>query len=294
MTESSKLLVSVVIPTYNHARFLERALQSVLDQTHVTWEAIVVDNHSIDNTDDVMAKFSDPRVRHLKIHNKGVIAASRNMGIRASNGDWVAFLDSDDWWTETKLEVCLRCADKGFDLVYHDLEIVTEEPRIFQRKVINSWQVKQPVLIDLLERGNAIATSSVMVRRKILTQVNGMNESAALVAAEDYNTWLRIAQVTDRFQYISKRLGYYKIHSKGISQKNMSIPMRHAVTDFLMLLNSKQRNKLDANIGYENGRFSFLHGNYAEAKNSLIKSLRYGPLLVKLKSAFMYAASSFK
>lgn len=294
MTARSGSLVSVVIPTYNHARFLERALQSVLDQTHVTWEVIVVDNHSTDNTDEVMTKFPDPRIRHLKIHNKGVIAASRNMGVREAKGDWVAFLDSDDWWTKTKLEVCLQRAHEDFDLVYHDLEIMSEESRLFLRKVINSWQVTKPVLIDLLVRGNAIATSSVVVRREILSQVNGMNESVDMVAAEDYNTWLRIAQVTDRFQYIPKRLGYYQIHSNGVSQKNMSLPLRHAVADFLVLLNSRQRNKLDANIGYENGRFNFLHGNYAEARRSLTKSLVYGPLVVKLKTVFMYVISSFK
>jgi len=133
-----------------------------------------------------------------------------------------------------------------------------------------------------------------MVKRRLLTQVNGMNESTDLVAAEDYNTWLRIAQITDRFKYVSKRLGFYQIHSQGMSQKNMSIPMYYAVADFLTLLSSKQRNKLDANIGYETGRFNFLQGNYADARSNLTKSLRYGPLVVKLKSAFMYGISSFK
>jgi len=131
MTERTKSLVSVVIPTYNHARFLGRALQSVLDQTHFKWEVIVVDNYSTDNTDEVMAKFSDSRIRHLKIHNKGVIAVSRNMGVREAKGEWVAFLDSDDWWTKTKLEECLHRAHEAFDLVYHDLEIVSGKSRFF-------------------------------------------------------------------------------------------------------------------------------------------------------------------
>ena len=98
MNATATPLVSVIIPTYNQAHYLVRALQSVLDQTYINWEAIVIDNYSTDNTDEVMADFADPSVTYLKIHNNGVIAASRNEGIRAAKGEWVAFLDSDDWW----------------------------------------------------------------------------------------------------------------------------------------------------------------------------------------------------
>ena len=84
MNETAAPLVSVVIPTFNHASYLARALQSVLDQTYTNWEAIVIDNHSTDKTDEVMASFADPRIIYLKIHNNGVIAESRNVGIRAA------------------------------------------------------------------------------------------------------------------------------------------------------------------------------------------------------------------
>ena len=166
-------LVSVVIPTYNHARYLGRALQSVLDQTYVNWEAIVIDNHSTDNTDEVMASFADPRFTYLKIHNNGVIAVSRNAGIRAAKGEWIALLDSDDWWTADKLQACFDSINDQVDLVYHDLEIVTDHPRLFRRKIIKSWQAKTPVLMDLLLKGNAITNSSVLVRKSLLEKIRG-------------------------------------------------------------------------------------------------------------------------
>src|SRR5450759_2358523 len=116
MTENAAPLVSVVIPTYNHARFLGRALQSVLDQTYTNWEAIVVDNHSQDHTGEVVEAFADPRITLLKVHNGGVIATSRNMGIRRARGEWIAFLDSDDWWAANKLEGCLDQIHEPVDL----------------------------------------------------------------------------------------------------------------------------------------------------------------------------------
>ena len=135
-------LVSVVIPSYNHARYLGRALQSILDQTYTNWEAIVIDNHSTDKTDEVMTSFTDPRITYLKIHNKGIIAASRNVGIRAAKGEWIAFLDSDDWWTADKLQFCFDCINDKVDLVYHDMGIVTDKHQSFSRKTIKSWQVR--------------------------------------------------------------------------------------------------------------------------------------------------------
>src|SRR5689334_17428665 len=95
--------VSVVIPTYNRAADLRRALGSVVAQTCERWEALVVDNHSTDDTRQVVESFRDGRIRFLQVSNQGVVAVSRNLGVRNAVGDYVAFLDSDDWWLPEKL-----------------------------------------------------------------------------------------------------------------------------------------------------------------------------------------------
>ena len=98
-------IVSIVIPTYNHAKFISKALKSVIDQTYKNWEAIIIDNESIDETYKLINNFNDQRIKYFKIANDGVIAKSRNLGINEAKGEWIAFLDSDDWWTKDKLEV---------------------------------------------------------------------------------------------------------------------------------------------------------------------------------------------
>jgi glycosyltransferase involved in cell wall biosynthesis len=283
-------LFSVVIPTYNHASYLGRALQSVLDQTYTKWEAIVIDNHSTDKTDEVMTSFADPRIIYLKIQNNGVIAASRNAGIRAAKGEWIAFLDSDDWWTADKLEVCIDCINAKVDLVYHDLEIIRDPPVLFSRQYIQARKLKKPVLIDLLANGNAINTASTVVRKELLRQINGMSESPDMIAAEDYNTWLRIAQITDQFVYLPRRYGYYLNHNQSVSKKDMSIPVQHAVAEFVHLLDGKQKTKLESRLRYTKGRFNYLSGNYAEAKQNLSFCLYHGKTVLKAKSIFMLAA----
>jgi glycosyltransferase involved in cell wall biosynthesis len=109
MLLSDQPLVSVVIPSYNHANFIGKAVQSVLDQTYNKYEIIVIDNHSNDGTHEIVASFEKKAIiRMLDINNNGIIAASRNMGISAAQGEWVAFLDSDDSWMPDKLEKTMK------------------------------------------------------------------------------------------------------------------------------------------------------------------------------------------
>lgn len=279
--------VSVVIPTYNHAHYLARALQSVLDQSYTSWEVILIDNHSTDNTDEVIQSFTDPRISFLKIHNNGVIAASRNAGIRAAKGEWVAFLDSDDWWERNKLQVCFDSIDETVDFVYHDLGLVREAPQFFGKTTTSSWQVKPPVFMDLMVRGNAIATSSVLVKKRLLDEISGMNESADMVASEDYNAWLKIARLTDRFLYLPKVLGFYTLHSQGVSKKDMSVSARHATNEFVSLLNERQRMKFEAAMRYTKGRFRYLSGEDSDAQDDLLFVLRHGQYRFFFKSLWM-------
>jgi len=287
MDAKAKPLISIVIPTYNHAQYINRALQSVFDQTFIYWEVIVVDNHSTDNTAQLVARHSDSRITYMKIHNNGIIAKSRNAGINVAKGEWIAFLDSDDWWTVDKLESVVDSISEKVDLVYHDLKIVNNQPSIFSRKNIRSRQVEMPALANLLLKGNCIWNSSAVVRKSLLQQIGGINESVAVIGAEDYNTWLRIAQITENFFYLSRHLGFYLIHNQGVSQKDMSVPARYAVADFVALLSSSEKRLLEANLRYSSGRFNFLAGNYIEAQSHLLFGLKQGLKGIKIRSAVL-------
>jgi hypothetical protein len=140
---------------------------------------------------------------------------------------------------------------------------------------------------DLLVRGNALATSSVVVRTSLLKSVGGMNENADMIGAEDYNAWLRIAKLTERFKYLPRTLGYYQLHDQGVSQKDMSEPAAHAVADYVDLLIPGERNKVFANLRYAKGRFRYIKGDRQAARQDLLFSCRYGRPIVRLKSLFM-------
>jgi glycosyltransferase involved in cell wall biosynthesis len=291
MKALTKPPISVVIPSYKHAHLIGRTLQSVLDQTYTNWEVIVVDNHSPDQTEQVVQEFSDPRIKLLKIHNNGVIAASRNMGIREAKGEWIAFVDSDDWWTSNKLQECVAHMTEDIDLIYHELEIVREKFSVFGLRKIKSRQLNEPALIDLLVNGNAIANSSVVVRKDALLEIGGLSEDAALVACEDYYAWLKIAERKRCFLYLPKRLGYYYLNKQGVSNKDMSIPARHSVSEFLHLLTVEQKEKMESGFRYASGSNFFKCKDYESARSDLFFVLRHGQWLIKLKAIALLVMS---
>jgi glycosyltransferase involved in cell wall biosynthesis len=287
-------LVSVVIPTYNHGDYLEKAISSVLSQNYNNYEIIVIDNHSSDNSNEIISNFKDNRIQYLKIHNNGVIAKSRNSGVKVAKGEWIAFLDSDDWWTYDKLKTCMYYADKNVDLIYHDLKIVSTNSRLLGRKKNKTRQLKKPILYDLLVNGNPISNSSVIVRKKMLEKIGLIDERNELVAAEDYNTWLRISNLTDKFLYLPKRLGYYLIHDQSISKKDMSLPYRKATCEFLKFINNNQKIKLESTIRYLSGRYNYLNHNNHKAKKDLLFTLRNGFFFFKMKALFMILMLTLK
>ena len=276
--------VSVVIPTFNHGQYIRRALDSVISQTWMCFEIIVVDNHSTDNTAEVIKCIGDVRIKHLLINNQGIIAKSRNLGLSVACGDWIAFLDSDDWWRSDKIEKCLDRDLRNVDLIYHDLIIKSSREFSWLKRKIKSWQVVSPVLKDLLVRGNAIANSSVVVRRKIMLAVSGMCEDPEMVAAEDYNTWLNIARITDRFLYINKGLGFYLIHGFNISKRDVAQAGRISVREYLYLLSSVEMNLLESRFRNTSGRCKYRNGDKLAARQDLGFSLRNGSVYIRFKS----------
>lgn len=117
-------LVSIILPTYNRALCIERAVSSVICQTLSNWELIIIDNNSTDNTVELIDNFKDVRISITKIENNGIVARSRNLGISLASGTFVAFLDSDDWWVPEKLEIAVSALQDGHDVVYHDMYMI--------------------------------------------------------------------------------------------------------------------------------------------------------------------------
>ena len=288
------VMVSVVIPTYNRAADLKRALASLQAQSFTDWEALVVDNHSVDDTDQVVADCNDSRVRLLKIRNDGVIAASRNLGIRNAHGTYIAFLDSDDWWLPTKLAISVRALEDGADLIYHPLYLATNTG--ISRKRTYGRALRPPVFDDLLANGNAISNSSVVLRKELLDEIGGLSEAKDLIAIEDYDAWMKIARITDRFREIPRPLGYYWVGGGNVSNPARTIQtleaIEHRYADAFRSLRAEQR---FCWLDYARAKTYARMGLDALARQHLKRlELRSAPAAFRLRWAWTFACLGFR
>ncbi len=185
-------MVSVIVPTYNRAKYIKRALNSVIDQTRAPGELIIVDDGSTDNTSEVIeqaiGRAAFP-VRILRRKNRGA-AAARNVGITHAAGDILCFLDSDDWWDKRKIELQLEAMHGNPD------SIISHTREIWFRKGVRVNQKKKHapgnghIFADCL-RMCVVGMSTVMVKMELFSHYGLFNET--LPCCEDYDLWLRVA-----------------------------------------------------------------------------------------------------
>ncbi len=179
--------ISIIIPIWNRVTLISRAIDSVLAQTHLPDEIIVVDDGSTDNTSDMINR-QYPQVRLLFQENKGVSSA-RNLGIKAAQGEWIAFLDSDDEWKPEKIDKQMKTIlDNPDHLICH-----TNETWVRHGVRVNPMQKHQKHGGYIFQRCLPlciISPSSVMIHRSVFDDVGVFDES--LPACEDYDLWLRI------------------------------------------------------------------------------------------------------
>ncbi len=287
-----KEIISIIIPTYNHAQYLERCLKSVEAQTFKKYEILIIDNHSKDNTKKIIDNFSHLPIKYFLIHNYGIYAKSRNLGIKNSSGNIIAFLDSDDWWKENKLQEAYKLIQNGYDMIYHNLEVSNSKNK--KKTYLKGRILKEPKFKDLIIHGNQICNSSVVIKKKVLEKVNFINENYKMKAAEDYNTWIKVCLNNSNLLYLNKNLGFYQYHDEGGSRKNMANCTLIAIKEFKTLLSKNEFNSALSRIIYMNAKFLFMKKNYSKSNIKFKLAFSRGTGLIKLKSLFYIIFSKIK
>lgn len=263
--------VSIIIPTYNRGDQLRICLKSLQEQSFKNFEVLVCDDGSTDNTFTVVEEFKDIlNINYIKDTNFGGPAKPRNNGLKQAKGEIVAFLDSDDWWYSNKLEVSIPYLS-DYDLVYHDLDIYKsiEKPNgVAKGRVLRGNIVK-----DLLLNGNGIINSSVIIRKNIADLVGEITEDKNLIAVEDFDYWIRVAKVTDRFKYLNKSFGGYWV-GENISYSTKQIERAKCLLDKYMPELSIDEKKSAVSLhNFNSARMYHTLGFYLEAKEVYVKAL---------------------
>lgn len=260
--------ITAVIPAYNSAAFVHRAIESVLNQTLQPCNIVVVDDGSADNTAEVVAAYA-PRVTLVRQPNGGP-GAARNHGARIGKGDWIALLDADDAWLPNKLErQAPYTADPAVGLI-HATERGTD-------------RVPDEITFERLWMRNCVANSSAIIRRSAWEQVGGCDTSRELIAVEDYNLWLRIAAAGWKFVVCREKLINYTSEAGHLTSRyeryaGAEIANVHRTAEQLKLDPALVREKL-LRVYDEQGQLLFYHRCLKSARSMFARSLRIQPSL---------------
>jgi len=203
--------VAVVIPAYQAEDKLEAAVRSVQAQTLAAVELLVVDDGSQDRTTEVARQLG---ARCIRQENAGP-GAARNAGVRATTAPFVAFLDADDWFAPEKLARQLDLLRDSRSVACCTDAWVVRGPTVTGRKNA-ALKVPPTLTLDRLLIGNPVVCSSVMVRREAFDAVGGFDENRALIATEDYDLWLRLADAMP-LVYLDEPLTFYAVHEDSLS-----------------------------------------------------------------------------
>lgn len=214
MGNTQQQLISVVMPCYNAALYVQEAITSVLHQTHTHTEIIVVDDGSDDSSAAIVRRLAatyPDRIFLKHQHRQGPYPA-RNLGLSHTHGDFVAFLDADDWWREDCLEKLLKALQEdAADVAYCGWQNVGNHAADQEPYVPPAYEKQDPVVAFL--RGCPWPIHAALVRRAVLHAVNGF--SVRCYSSMDYDIWLRILGYTRNITRVPEVLAYYRWHGSG-------------------------------------------------------------------------------
>lgn len=236
-------LVSVILPVYNRAGWVARAVESVFAQTHGPLELLVVDDGSTDETRRVLEQF-DERITILEQAHAGAEAA-RNLGLRHARGELVAFIDSDDFWYEDRLSRQLPLfARPEVGVVFGNAALVDYRltpPARLKQTFFDRVRPSRGRITTELARGCFLPFSSVIARRGLLSEAGGFTRGRV---AADYLKWVELS-VRCEFDYVEEPVFEYAVHAGGISH-NLVETLEDRVEAFKELLARNTNGELDA------------------------------------------------
>lgn len=272
---------SVVIPAYNAQKYILNALEAVKNQTYKNYEVLITNNGSTDKTLDLVTTYirENPQIK-IKVftqENRG-ISGSRNTGIYAASGDYICFLDADDWWNSNKLYEINKVLEKNekIDVIYHNqlMRTSTSSKKIVCRKL------KRPVYEDLLFNGNTLLTSATVVRAAVVKEIGGFRMEL-VSGEEDYDLWLRLAKKGCEFYWVNKTLGEYRCYGDNFSANFV----KHSLARIKLIKNYYNQYIKEKNVhkSYVIKRF-----RYRKAKELCYLGRRYSKIEDRNKAKFYY------
>lgn len=242
MKAHNNKLVSVLINCRNSERYIKEALDSVIDQTYLNLEIILVNNQSTDKTKHIIQSYNDNRIKYFETNKHLSLGEARNLGLKLSQGKYIAFLDSDDFWEKTKLQKLIRTFNNKTGIAYSDVKYFNKS------KSFNLYSARHPYsgycFNSLIDDYN-LCMSSCIVSKEVLNS-HKIKFNPLLKVCEDLDFFIQIAYVS-KVSYVDEILVNYRIHGENLTSKLPELFYQETKMIIQDLVNDKKIDSRKAN-----------------------------------------------
>lgn len=250
----SKIKFSIILPTYNRAIFISKAIESVLAQTYTNWELIIIDDGSTDNTQETLNQFKDERIFYYYQENQERSTA-RNNGIEKATGDYICFLDSDDYYLPQKLQAHHDAIENnGFkNAVYYEGIIFEDAETLKRTKIELPLQLENENIYEFLIQ-NPLGSMQLSIPSSVLAKERFNSE---IKIGEDVELWMRLAKsiifipIYDTYYSVAIEHQNRSINNLEIAKINHLLTVKHIINESFELISSKVKKRVlsDAYFG---------------------------------------------
>lgn len=211
-------LISIITPTYNSFEYIKETYQSICNQSYSNWEWLVTDDCSSDDTFKLLQELvkNDPRIRLFKNEVNSGAAVTRNVSLSHAQGDFIAFIDSDDLWFQNKLEKQIAFMGNDINFSFTAYELVNAKGKLLG-KTVDTHQTGSFSYVDQLRKKATLGCSTVMLRREAFTDIS----MPLIRTRQDYALWLKLLKSGNNAFVLNEVLTQYRILPNSISSNKI-------------------------------------------------------------------------
>lgn len=224
MLESNKKLplVSVIVNCHNGEKYLEQAIKSVLNQSYKKWEVIFFDNKSTDKSSFILKKFKSSKIKYFKSKKKHHLYKARNLALEKCKGEYISFLDTDDWWDKNKIkeQVKFFLKNKNEDVVFSNLYIFKEKSSKFN--VFIKKNFLNTITTQSLVNNFQMPILTTMIKKNVFKRIKFNNKYTII---GDFDFFIRLSRLK-RINYMHKPLAFYRHHDSNLTNKRIDLNIK--------------------------------------------------------------------
>lgn len=243
--------VSIIMNCFNGSKYLKQSIQSVISQSHGNWELIFWDNMSIDDSRKIFNSFKDDRLKYFKAEEHTILYKARNMALEKASGDFICFLDTDDYWKSDKIEKQLKKfeTDSQISIVYSNYCIINEKLKM-KKKYINSNKLPEGMITKDLLKFYCTGISTLMFKN-VIFENRLFDERFHIIGDFDF---VIKESLKSKISVVREELVYYRIHDKNESLLNRE---RH-IRELKIWFNENQKSELSKINGFDEFKITLL------------------------------------